>query len=356
MTTYSTPVNPRPMARTRPVESYADRIRRNDKSLIEVKLDAWVGGNDAIEILDALKNNSVVKSLKIHFRSPPSQQNGIRRFATVLERCTCITDLRLDFPDYNYQVEFFQILLIESIPKMLGLKKLELESMRCFDNQFFDMMGQCIGGHQGKIEELSLKFFTSVSLNSSSIIVGLTPALRRLKAIRFGGWVALTSQQISELSGVAADCDALEEFGYNLSPPRGISNDDFKAICQLLSKFPSLKRVFNYHGTYAIDKEGRFVAFLEMVKKSKTIEQVPRLQCRNAVEEAAIKYHCRNNMMHNRIHEKSFLAATVPSSAWPLILKEFSDMPDVLYYLLQQKHGAMSGPTRLGCKRKQDIA
>ena len=57
--------------------------------------------------------------------------------------------------------------------------------------------------------------------------------------------------------------------------------------------------------------------------------------------------------MHNRIElicDKGLLAATVPSSAWPLILKEFSDMPDVLYYLLQQKHGAMIGPTRQCCK------
>ena len=48
-------------------------------------------------------------------------------------------------------------------------------------------------------------------------------------------------------------------------------------------------------------------------------------------------------MIHNRIHEKGLLAAKVPDSAWPLILKEFSDMPDVLYYLLHQKNGAMIG-------------
>ena len=38
---------------------------------------------------------------------------------------------------------------------------------------------------------------------------------------------------------------------------------------------------------------------------------------------------------------------TVPAV---MILKEFSDVPDVLYYLLQQKHGAMIGPTCHGCK------
>ena len=63
-------------------------------------------------------------------------------------------------------------------------------------------------------------------------------------------------------------------------------------------------------------------------------------------------------MMHNQIElirKKGLLAATVPSSAWPLILNEFSDMSDVLYYLLQQKHGAMIGPTCHGYKRKQDF-
>ena len=60
-------------------------------------------------------------------------------------------------------------------------------------------------------------------------------------------------------------------------------------------------------------------------------------------------------MIHNQIRENGLLAAKVPSSAWPLMLKEFSDMPDVLYYLLQQKHGAMIGPTCHGCKQKQDF-
>ena len=105
-------------------------------------------------------------------------------------------------------------------------------------------------------------------------------------------------------------------------------------------------------------EESRFVAFLEMVKTSNTIEQVPPVQCRDTAQEAAIQQHCRNNMMRSRIKlipEKGLLAATVPSSAWPLILNEFSDVPDALYYLLQQKHGAMIGPTCHGCKRKQDF-
>jgi len=243
---------------------------------------------------------------------------------------------------------------------MLGLKKFELKIKFPVDQGFFDLMGQCIGGHEGEIEELRL-ILHSTSVNLSSI-VGLALALRRLKVIRFEGYSCpeLTSQQISELSEIASDCDALEEFGYNLG--QQMDNEDFKSCCQLLSKFPSLKRVTQERGfrrEVDLREESRFVAFLEMVKKSKIIEQVPPFTCGNSEEEAAIKYHCHNNIVHNqieRIRKKGLLAATVPSSAWPLILKEFSGMPDVLYYLLQQKHGAMIVPTGQGCKRKQESA
>ena len=233
---------------------------------------------------------------------------------------------------------------------MLGLKRLELELDRRFDQQFFDMVGQCIRLHQGEIEELRLVLnFSSVG----SSIVGLAPALRRLKVIWFDGFAALTLLELCGVSGIVADCDALEEFGYMqlFRWPRGMSTDEFKSICQLLSKFPSLMRVSHGHQIHVVDlrEESRFTAFLEMVKTSKTIEQVPTIRCSNAKEAAAIKQHCRSNKMYNRfelIREKGLLAAKVPCSAWPLILKKFSDMPDVLYYLLQQKHGAMIGPTR----------
>ena len=333
-------------------------------------LSLEITGDGAVPIVETLARTKVqslkivcgkeVQSPRIHFRSNLSLQNGGRRLATALERCTCITELKLKFPRYNDEVEFIQILLVESIPKMLGLKKLELEIKRHVDQQFFDMMGQCIGGHQGEIEELRLRFLVS-SVNIS--IAGLAPALRRLKVIEFHKFTALTSKQIRELSAVVADCDTLEEFGYNLTNlVVRISDDDFKAICQLLSKFPSLKRVLSNSfitGVASVDlrKESRFVAFLEMVKTSKTIEQVPSILGK-AEKEAAIKHHCHNNRMHNQIElirEKGLLAATVPSSAWPLILKEFSDMPDVILYLMQQKHGALIGPTCHGCKRKHDF-
>ena len=94
---------------------------------------------------------------------------------------------------------------------MLGLKKLEL-AIDLFDRHIVHMVRQCIGLHQGEIEELALTIRSASVITS---IVGLTPALRRLKVIEFYG-APLTSQQTGELSGIVADCDTLEEFCYNL--------------------------------------------------------------------------------------------------------------------------------------------
>jgi hypothetical protein len=223
-------------------------------------------------------------------------------------------------------------------------------------------VGQGIGGHLGEIEELRIIFNCSNAVIDVSIL-GLVPALRRLKVIRFDGGVLtrLSSQEIGYLSGIAADCDTLEEFGYNLVPlSTTMPTDDFKAICQVLSKFPNLNQVGREHnGWVDLCEESRFGALLEMVKTNKTIEQVPLFSCQYDEEIAAIKLHCHNNTMHNRIElirKKGLLVVTVPSSsAWPLILQEFSGMPDVIYYLLQQQHGAMIGPTFHGCKWKQDF-
>ena len=322
---------------------------------------AMAGVETAPIVSRLYRTNIEVLILNIYFDDTFSLQNGGRQLATAFERCTCITELQLHIMDDDEVeveddvLEFFQILLVESIPKMLGLKKFELDidpfDEQC-DHQFFDMVGQCFELHQGEIEELTLDFGTVPSVNTS--IFGLTPALESLKVIRFRG-ATLTSQHMGELLGIAADCDALEEFHYNLSHQ---STDYFKAICQLLSKFPSLKRVTQEHvrrnEEVDLRKEGRLTAFLEMVKTSKTIEEVPSFRCGNDEEEAAISYHCHNNMIHSRIYEEGLLAANVPDSAWPLILEEFSDMPDVLYYLLHQKNGAMIGHSRHGRKRKQD--
>ena len=57
----------------------------------------------------------------------------------------------------------------------------------------------------------------------------------------------LSSQQLGELPGSAVDCEALEEFGYFIRKSLdGLSTDDFKAICQLWSRYPSLKLVTKY--------------------------------------------------------------------------------------------------------------
>jgi hypothetical protein len=308
------------------------------ENLLTLRLE--MAGDETAPIVEALSRTKV-QSLQIVFHETFSLLNGGRQLAAAFERCTCITELQLNFPAYNHgvEMEFFQILFIESIPKMMGLKHFELQIRRHVDRQFFNMLGQSIGEHQGEIEELRLRCY-SISVNSSSII-GLAPALRRLKVIRLDGYTPLNPQQMGELSAIVGACDSLEEFGYNLHRlSGGMSAEYFKAICQLLSRFPSLKRVTQdrrYAGDVLVNlrEESRFVAFLRMVQTSKTIEHVPPFQCRNAEDEAAIKHHCCNNMMHNRfelIRKKGLLAATVPSNAWPLILKEFTDMPDVLYY------------------------
>ena len=309
-----------------------------------------MAGDDAAPIVETLSRTNV-KTLSLDCSSNFSAETGGRRLATALEGCACITKLHFRFSFYNHQVEMesLQIFFLKSIPKMLGLKMLVLGiNDHVYQQGFFDIVGRCIEGHPGVIEQLVLDM-EHAPVNLS--IVGLEPALRRLKVIHFCR-AALTSQQTGELSEVAADCKTLEEFGF-VQPE---SSDDFEAICQVCSRLPSLKRV-HPHCDEDVREEGRFTAVLEMVKTSKTIEQIPAVGCRNAEEVAALEYHCRNNMMHNRIREKGLLAAKVPSSAWPLILKEFSDMPDVLYYLLlQQKNGAMIGHSCHGCcKRKQDL-
>jgi hypothetical protein len=76
--------------------------------------------------MDILSRTKVHR-LTIAFDEASFLHNGGMRVATALERCTCITELTLKFPSINDRMELIQILFLESIPKMLGLKKLELE-------------------------------------------------------------------------------------------------------------------------------------------------------------------------------------------------------------------------------------
>ena len=143
-----------------------------------------IAGDETRTIMESLFRTKV-QFLDILFPSNFSLQNG-RRFATALGRCTCITDLLLDFrfPRYSHQVELFQIFFLESIPKMLVLKILRLITSEHTDQGFIDMVGRCIGLHQGEIEELNISLNVE-HVNSS--MVGLVTALRRLKAIQFVG-------------------------------------------------------------------------------------------------------------------------------------------------------------------------
>jgi hypothetical protein len=89
-------------------------------------LELGMTGDETTPIIEILSLN-VTKVQRLSITTPliSSMTNGGRRFATALERCTCITELRLDLAIRDTP-EFFQMLFIESIPKMLGLKKIEL--------------------------------------------------------------------------------------------------------------------------------------------------------------------------------------------------------------------------------------
>jgi hypothetical protein len=279
------------------VRDLIDRIRRNDKSLQVVE---FIDRGEGLQILDALRQNSVVKS--VIFLLPPLNEEMLVKLSEVME--------------YNKSLDNLEVYLESGL--------------------------------------------ITIPPNPSRIVrfAGLAPALRRLKEIGFLG-ADLTLQQIGELWEGAPDCTSLEKFSFGNSK----SIDVFKAICQLCSRFPSLKCVSQlYPGTFG-EQVAQYPAVLKMVKTSKTIEHTIRSyesfrQIFDVEDGATIRYHCHKNKIHNQfalVHQKGLLAAKVPNSAWPLILKKFSDMPDVLYYLLQQKHGAMFAPSHHGRKRKQDF-
>ena len=62
------------------VESDLDRIRRNDKSQKSVEIFDW---GDAIEILDGLKNNTVVKEVSMHIFSDTDDLLQVNQLAFV---------------------------------------------------------------------------------------------------------------------------------------------------------------------------------------------------------------------------------------------------------------------------------
>jgi hypothetical protein len=132
------------------------------------------------------------------------------------------------------------------------------------------------------VDDLGVFLGNSNTANVNLSLNRLAPILRRLKKIRFSG-ADLTSQQIGELCEGAADCKSLENFGY----ARAVSIDVFKAICQLCSRFPSLKWGCTI---YPMDmyQMGRFTAVLEMLKTSKTIERVNTGRFYDAEQESAI--------------------------------------------------------------------
>ena len=73
-------------------ESTEDRIRRNDKYLTDVKLYDW-----DIEILDALKNNSVVKYVSIFSKLLPENQEAHVKLSEVMKCNKSVESLTISF-------------------------------------------------------------------------------------------------------------------------------------------------------------------------------------------------------------------------------------------------------------------
>jgi hypothetical protein len=110
-----------------------------------------MAGDEATPIVEILPRTKI-QSLDIRFISTSSMRNGGTRFATALERCTCITELRLEFTARNDQImEFFPILFLDSIPKMLRLKK---SSLKYFVSTIRDSLTWWDGVSEGIREEL----------------------------------------------------------------------------------------------------------------------------------------------------------------------------------------------------------
>ena len=130
-----------------PRDFVLQRLRRNDETLRIVTItERW----EAIEILEALKQNTVVKYVMLQL--PPLTEEMFEKLSEVME--------------YNKSV---------------------------------DDLGVFLGNSNTAPVNLSLN--------------GLAPILRRLKKIRFSA-ADLTLQQIGELCEGAADCKSLEKFGY----------------------------------------------------------------------------------------------------------------------------------------------
>jgi hypothetical protein len=65
------------------VESEADRIRRNDKYLTEIQIYVWQG--DALEILDALKDNLVVKKVDFDADTGTQLNQALAKLSEVMK-------------------------------------------------------------------------------------------------------------------------------------------------------------------------------------------------------------------------------------------------------------------------------
>jgi hypothetical protein len=92
------------------IESDADRIRRNAKSLTQVEIDYW---DNVIEIFDALTNNTVVKSVHISDTAYllPQNQEALAKLSEVMKCNKSVESLKNCLPRGETHNERNQLLV-----------------------------------------------------------------------------------------------------------------------------------------------------------------------------------------------------------------------------------------------------
>jgi hypothetical protein len=90
------------------IESDADRICRNDNRITQVDIDDW---HDAIEILDALENNTVVKNIEISNIDYllPEHQEALVKLSEVMKCNKAAESLIIHLPGGEMHKERIQL-------------------------------------------------------------------------------------------------------------------------------------------------------------------------------------------------------------------------------------------------------
>lgn len=266
-----------------------------------------------------------------------------RQFASSLE-CSRIETLHLHKTNLRTKLRKIPYQYLEILLPMLNLKRLKLFILEHADDdeEFYHVVGAFVAAQPGTLEHLTL-WLTPPSRPSS--LAGLVPAMLRLTRFEITcntSWDAV----LHDLSDLVGDCDSVQNFFCHMKN----CNTPFPAICQLASRFPSLKRVQFLRATRASFVEHVMQevasAILDMVNTSKSIEVVDGWPFCNETQKTAIRAKCCTNRSQNFwkfCRDNGVLTNRMPTSVWPLILHKYSAevKPDIIFYLLQEMHATI---------------